>query len=280
MILRSIVGAFPIPDVVRSGSIVLDDVDLLRLDDAEQRRVLGTRIGTVSQNPLTALNPVRRIETQITEPMRVHGGLDRRAARRRALELLEHVGIPAPEQRLREYPHQLSGGMCQRVTIAIALANEPDILLADEPTTALDVTVQDQIMRLIDGLRREEGLGVVLVTHDLTVVHGFTDRVAIVYAGQVVETGPTEVLFQRPRHRYTVALLDSIPDLRRPSHSELAVIEGQTPSLADPPGGCRFAPRCPAATDRCRDEAPTLQESDDPGHHFACWHPKQGDRGG
>jgi oligopeptide/dipeptide ABC transporter ATP-binding protein len=226
------------------------------------------------------LNPVRRIQTQITEPMRVHGGLDRRAAQRRALELLEHVGIPDPAKRLREYPHQLSGGMRQRVTIAIALANEPDILLADEPTTALDVTVQDQIMRLIDGLRREESLAVVLVTHDLTVVHGFTDRVAIVYAGQVVETGPTEVLFRRPRHRYTVALLDSIPDLRRPSHSELAVIEGHPPSLADPPGGCRFAPRCPAATDRCRDEAPTLEGSEDPDHHFACWHPEQGDRGG
>jgi peptide/nickel transport system permease protein len=275
MILRSIVDTFPIPDVVRSGSVLLDEVDLLRIDAAERRSVLGTRIGTVFQNPLTALNPVRRIETQITEPMRVHGGLDRRAARRRALELLENVGIPAPEQRLREYPHQLSGGMRQRVTIAIALANQPEILLADEPTTALDVTVQDQIMRLIDRLRREEDLGVVLVTHDLAVVRGHTDRVAIVYAGQVVETGPTETLFQRPRHPYTVALLNSIPDVRRPSHSELAVIEGRPPSLVNPPVGCRFAPRCPSASDRCRNEAPTRQLNDDPDHSFACWHPEQ-----
>ena len=279
MIFRSIVGAFPIPHVERRGSILIDDVDLVRLDDADERRVLGTRIGTVSQNPLTALNPVRRIDTQLTEPMRVHGGLGRQAARRRALELLEQVGIPGAKQRLREYPHQLSGGMRQRVTIAIALANQPDVLLADEPTTALDVTVQDQIMRLIDRLRREEGLAVALVTHDLAVVRGFTDRVAIVYAGQVVETGPTEVLFDRPRHRYTVALLNSIPDLERPSHSELAAIEGQPPSLVDPPRGCRFAPRCTVATDRCRDEAPTLQESDEPGHHFACWHPEGSDRG-
>jgi len=283
MILRSILGAFPISNVARSGYIGFDGEDLLRLDDRRRREILGTRIGTIAQNPLTALNPVRRIGSQITEPMRVHLGLSGAAARRRAIDLLEQVGIPAPEKRFRDYPHQLSGGMRQRVTIAIALANDPDLLLADEPTTALDVTVQDQIMRLLADLRSETAMAMVLVTHDLAVVKGFTDRIAIVYAGQVVEHGPTADIFEHPRHQYTLALMRSIPRLSLPSHSELAVIEGQPPSLVDPPRGCAFASRCPAVADdryrreRCESEAPppTLVGDGASRHSYRCWFPAE-----
>ncbi|MDG2027606.1 MAG: dipeptide/oligopeptide/nickel ABC transporter permease/ATP-binding protein [Acidimicrobiales bacterium] len=271
MILRSIVGAFPLADVTRAGTVEVDGVDMLRSADTVSRRTLGTNIGMVSQNPLTALNPVRRVGDQVIEPMIVHGDLSRADARERALELLQQVGIPAAERCLREYPHQLSGGMRQRVTIAIALANEPKLLLADEPTSALDVTVQDQILRLLDGLRRERGMGMVLVTHDLAVVKGFTDNVAIVYAGQVVEYGPTAEIFANPQHRYTVALMNSMPDLNLPSHSELTTIEGAPPSLIDPPSGCRFAERCPAVQDKCRTDDPVRAGTDV--HSYSCWFP-------
>jgi oligopeptide/dipeptide ABC transporter ATP-binding protein len=247
MILRSIVGAFALADVTRTGTVEVAGVDMLRAEPADIKRTLGTQIGMVSQNPLTALNPVRLIEHQITEPMLVHTSMSKSEARARALELMQQVGIPAPERRLREYPHQLSGGMRQRVTIAIALANEPALLLADEPTTALDVTVQDQILRLLSDLQRDRKMAMVLVTHDLAVVKGFTDRVAIVYGGEVIESGPTEQIFSNPRHRYTVALIQSMPNLDLPSHSELTTIEGTPPSLISPPRGCRFAARCPAA---------------------------------
>lgn len=273
MVLRSIVGSFPLADVTRAGTVEVSGVDMLRSSDKLVRRTLGTKIGMVSQNPQTALNPVRRIEAQIIEPMVVHGGLSRKDARARALDLMTAVGIPAPAQRLREYPHQLSGGMRQRVTIAIALANEPDLLLADEPTTALDVTVQDQILRLLSDLQRERRMGMVLVTHDLAVVKGFTDRVAIMYAGQIVETGPTEVIFAEPRHRYTLALLQSMPDLALPSHSELTTIEGTPPSLVDPPTGCRFAARCPAAREVCVSEPPSWAGPE--AHRFRCHFPAE-----
>ncbi|MFT6291399.1 MAG: peptide/nickel transport system permease protein [Ilumatobacter sp.] len=271
MILRSIVGAFALADVTRSGTIEVAGVDMLRAEPDEIRRTLGTEIGMVSQNPLTALNPVRRIETQITEPMVVHGSLSKSQARARALELMKQVGIPAPERRLREFPHQLSGGMRQRVTIAIALANEPALLLADEPTTALDVTVQDQILTLLSSLQQERQMAMVLVTHDLAVVKGFTDRVAIVYGGEVIESGRTSEIFANPRHRYTVALIQSMPDLALPSHSELTTIEGTPPSLLEPPPGCRFAPRCPAAQDVCRTISPSAEADQD--HWFRCHFP-------
>ena len=273
MILRSIVGAFALADVTRSGTVDVDGVDMLRSDPTTIRRALGTKVGMVSQNPLTALNPVRRIETQIVEPMMVHRDMSKADARARALELMKQVGIPAPERRLREYPHQLSGGMRQRVTIAIALANEPGLLLADEPTTALDVTVQDQILRLLSGLQQDREMAMVLVTHDLAVVKGFTDRVAIVYGGEVVESGPTEEIFTDPKHRYTLALMQSMPNLDLPSHSALTTIEGTPPSLIDPPAGCRFAPRCPSATDLCRTEAPMRDGNDE--HWFRCHHPAE-----
>ena len=271
MILRSIVGAFALADVTRSGTVEVMGVDMLRAEQDDIRRILGTQIGMVSQNPLTALNPVRLIETQITEPMLVHRGLSKSEARERALELMQQVGIPAPERRLREYPHQLSGGMRQRVTIAIALANGPALLLADEPTTALDVTVQDQILRLLSDLQRDRQMAMVLVTHDLAVVKGFTDRVAIVYGGEVIESGPTEQIFANPRHRYTVALIESMPDLDLPSHSELTTIEGTPPSLISPPRGCRFAARCPAAQDICTTTPPSTDERSE--HWFRCHFP-------
>ncbi len=267
MILRSIVGAFALADVTRAGTVEVSGTDMLRSDPDEIRSALGLKVGMVSQNPLTALNPVRRVDAQIIEPMMVHRKMSRGDARDRALLLMRQVGIPAPERRLREYPHQLSGGMRQRVTLAIALANEPELLLADEPTTALDVTVQDQILRLLSGLRHERHMAMVLVTHDLAVVKGFTDRIAIVYGGQVVESGPTAEIFANPRHRYTLALMQSMPNLDLPSHSVLTTIDGSPPSLIDPPPGCRFAPRCPAAIDVCSTEPP-VDGSDD--HWFRC----------
>jgi len=272
MLLRSIVGTFALADVSRSGAVDVAGVDMLRSDPATVRHALGTRIGMVSQDPLTALNPVRRIETQLVEPMRVHLGLDKAAARARAIELLRSVGLPDPERRLRAYPHELSGGMRQRVTIAMALVNDPELLLADEPTTALDVTVQRQLLELLGRLRQERNMSMVLVTHDLAVVKGYTDRVAIMYGGRVVESGPTASLFAEPRHRYTVALMRSVPDLSLPSHSELEVIDGLPPSLVDPPSGCRFAARCGAATDICRTDTPKREQVDS-SHWFRCHHP-------
>lgn len=278
MILRSIVGAFALADVTRTGTVEVAGVDMLRAEPADIKRTLGTQIGMVSQNPLTALNPVRLIEHQITEPMLVHTSMSKLEARTRALELMQQVGIPAPERRLREYPHQLSGGMRQRVTIAIALANEPALLLADEPTTALDVTVQDQILRLLSDLQRDRKMAMVLVTHDLAVVKGFTDRVAIVYGGEVIESGPTEQIFSNPRHRYTVALIQSMPNLDLPSHSELTTIEGTPPSLVSPPRGCRFAARCPAAQDICNATPPSTNEASK--HWFRCHFPAGDDAEG
>ena len=273
MILRSIVGAFALSNVTRSGSVRVNGVDMFRSEPDDVQRVLGTEIGMISQNPLTALNPVRRIEAQIIEPMMVHRNYSKVDARTRALELMNLVGIPAPEQRLNEYPHQLSGGMRQRVTIAIALANEPKLLLADEPTTALDVTVQDQILRLLSELQQSEQMAMMLVTHDLAVVRGFTDRVAIVYAGQVIETGTTEEIFADPKHRYTVALMQSMPNLDLPSHSVLKTIEGSPPKLIDLPDGCRFAARCEAAEDICREESPAVSGKN--GHDYRCHFPAE-----
>ena len=272
MTIRSILGTFPVSGVNRSGIVDVDGTDMLRADHDVRLRTLGTDIGTIPQNPLTALNPVRRIEKQLIEPMTLHGGLSVADARQRALSLLEHVGIPDAASRMRTYPHQLSGGMRQRVMIALALANNPRVVLADEPTTALDVTVQDQIMRLLTELRAHHDMAMVLVTHDLAVVEGFTDRIAVMYAGQIVETGPTAEVLANAQHQYTRALIRSIPDLGLDPHSRLATVPGNPPSLLEPPPGCRFASRCPAADERCRTEQPTfVDHSAD--HSYACWHP-------
>jgi len=274
MLLRSITGAFPVAGVERRGRVLVDGIDLLTALPAERRDALGTRIGVVSQNPLTALSPVRTVGSQLSEVMRVHGTIGRAAARRRAVDLLEQVGIPQADRRVDQYPHELSGGMRQRVTIALALANEPKLLLADEPTTALDVTIQDQILRLLRSLTEERGMALVLVTHDLAVVRGWTDDVAVMYAGQIVEHGPTDDVFSTPKHRYTQALLESTPRLDLPPHSRLAAIAGQPPSLVDLPSGCRFASRCGHASEACGDQ---------PGEtvvgtvRYRCWHPADGE---
>jgi peptide/nickel transport system ATP-binding protein len=227
----------------------------------------------VFQDPMTSLNPVMRIGKQITESLRFHLDVSKDYADETALALLRSVGIPEAERRLREYPHQLSGGMRQRVMIAIALACGPKLLFADEPTTALDVTVQAQILDLLQQQQRERFMAMVLVTHDLGVVAGRADDIAVMYAGRIVEKAPTRTLFAQTRHPYTEALLKSIPKLAQPSHTRLEAISGRPPDLVHPPSGCKFAPRCPYAQQKCLEEEPKLTDPETPGHYFRCHFP-------
>ncbi len=270
---RSIMGLLPRTNVVRSGEVRFAGRELTSLTEAELRDIWGVEIGMVFQDPMTSLNPVMRVGRQITESLRHHLGVDRAESRRRAVALLDSVGIPEPEQRLGDFPHQLSGGMRQRVTIAVALACGPRLLMADEPTTALDVTVQAQILDLLARQQRERYMAMVLVTHDLGVVAGRTDEIAVMYAGKVVEKAPTRTLFSDMKMPYTEALLKSIPKIADPSHTTLSVIPGRPPDLVNLPTGCRFYPRCPYAQQRCRDEEPPLQEATTPGHVYRCWFP-------
>jgi peptide/nickel transport system ATP-binding protein len=222
---------------------------------------------------MSSLNPLMKIGKQITEPLRVHLGMGNDDATATAERLLNDVGIPEAARRLEQYPHELSGGMRQRVMIAVALACGPTLLFADEPTTALDVTVQAQILDLLQDQRRDRNMSLILVTHDLGVVAGHTDEIAVMYAGKVVEKAPTRVLFERMKMPYTEALLESIPKIDEPSHTRLRVIPGRPPDLVRPPQGCRFAPRCPYAQERCVEEEPPLAEAETPGHTYACWYP-------
>ena len=269
----SLMGLLPQGGKVSSGSIILDGQDLTQLPLKEKRKLRGTKVGMIFQDPLTSLNPTMKIGLQVCEPLRVHEGLSKREALERAVEILKRVGMPRPEVVINNYPHQLSGGMRQRVMIAMALVCKPRILIADEPTTALDVTTQMQILDLIDELRDEYKMGVILITHDLGVVAGHTDRVAVMYAGRIVETAPTKTLFTEPKHRYTSSLMAALPERALAAGTKLFSIPGAPPSLTNLPVGCRFAARCLWATDECRAGYPDL--SGDETHTFSCFHPVQ-----
>jgi oligopeptide/dipeptide ABC transporter ATP-binding protein len=258
------------PGYIRPESVIeFEGRNLLALAPPELRAIRGNRIAMIFQEPSSALNPVLRIGDQVAEAAVVHQGLSGKAARARAVEMLHLVGIPDPEERADQYPHQLSGGMRQRVMIAMALVCHPQILIADEPTTALDVTIQAQILELLERLQSEMGMAVMLITHDLGVVAGTADRVVVMYAGQVAETASTPDLFARPSHPYTEGLLASIPRLDAP-RERLHTIPGQVPAATKWPAGCRFHPRCPHAWDRCRAAEPPLLDAG-PGHQARCW---------
>ena len=273
MTALSLMGLLPQGGSVSSGQIILDGQDLTKLALKEKRKLRGTKVGMIFQDPLTSLNPTMKIGLQVCEPLRVHEKLSKKEALERAVEILKRVGMPRPEVVINNYPHQLSGGMRQRVMIAMALVCKPRILIADEPTTALDVTTQMQILDLIDELRDEYQMGVILITHDLGVVAGHTDRVAVMYAGRIVETAPTKTLFTEPKHRYTSSLMAALPERALAAGTKLFSIPGAPPSLTNLPVGCRFAARCLWATDECRAGYPDL--SGDDTHTFSCFHPVQ-----
>ena len=259
----------PPPGRIESGSVIrLGETDVLALQGEALRRIRGRRIGMIFQDPMTSLNPVFTVGAQIVEGIRAHFKMPSSEARQRALQLLQEVGIPDPVERLKAYPHQLSGGMRQRVMIAIALSAEPEILVADEPTTALDVTVQAQILEVLDSLRARRGMAVLLITHDLGIVAGRADRVAVMYAGQIVEEASTPRLFANPSHPYTQGLFASVPRITGPL-KRLNPIRGSVPAASAWPTGCRFRPRCPQAFDRSEIEPPLLPV--EPEHRMRCW---------
>ncbi|HXW27145.1 MAG TPA: ABC transporter ATP-binding protein, partial [Xanthobacteraceae bacterium] len=269
---NSILRLIPEPPGKIAGSIRFQGSDLLKLSDRAMRAIRGNDISMIFQEPMTSLNPVLTVGRQLGETLRLHQGLDKRAAEARAVEMLALVGIPEPRRRVREYPHQMSGGMRQRVMIAMALACRPKLLIADEPTTALDVTIQAQILELMADLKRKVGAAIVLITHDLGVVAEVTERVMVMYAGRKVEEAPVGKLFRTPRHPYTQGLLGAVPKLGSSltgTESKLAEIPGLVPSLKERIPGCVFASRCRIATDLCREVAPAL-ESKAPGHVAAC----------
>jgi oligopeptide/dipeptide ABC transporter ATP-binding protein len=266
----SIMGLVPEPGRVTKGEIRFHGEDLLRMPHEAVREIRGRDIAMIFQDPLSSLNPVLKNGFQIEEAMLAHRHLSRRQTGVRAVELLKTVRVPAPAERAKDYPHQLSGGMRQRTMIAMGLANEPAILIADEPTTALDVTVQAQILELLRDLNQEMNTAIIMITHNLGVVAGLCSRVIVMYAGQIVEEGPVDEIFDRPKHPYTWALLRSVPRVDAVQHERLRSIEGLPPDLISPPAGCRFHPRCPFRIDRCFRVEPPLEEMS-PGHRAACW---------
>jgi peptide/nickel transport system ATP-binding protein len=274
----SIMGLLPQGGSIVGGSIKLDGRELVGLSDAEMRTIRGNDIAMIFQDPLTSLDPTKTIGYQVAEPVRLHKGASKSAARKVATDVLGLVGLPRPAERLGDYPHQLSGGLRQRVMIAMALSCEPKLLIADEPTTALDVTIQAQILALLHDLKDRLGMAMLLITHDMGVIAGHADRVQVMYAGRMIEVTETGNLFRHMRHPYTHALLASIPRLSQDGTQRLLSIGGLPPDLANPPPGCRFAPRCSRATDKCRDrEPPLIGESSE--HLFSCWHPVNGPGG-
>ena len=271
VLARSIMGLLPKRNVIRGGHVLYEGEDVISYNEKQMSKVWGAEMAMVFQDPMTSLNPVMKIGKQITESLRHHLGVDKDEANATATALLRQVGIPEPERRLSEYPHQLSGGMRQRVTIAIALACGPKILFADEPTTALDVTVQAQILDLLDDLQRDRHMAMILVSHDLGVVASRTDEIMVMYGGKVVEQASTSELFRNVRMPYTEALLRSIPRIEDPSHTRLEAIPGRPPNLLSPPTGCNFAPRCRYVQARCLVEEPPLESEN--GHAWRCWYP-------
>jgi oligopeptide/dipeptide ABC transporter ATP-binding protein len=271
MTALSIMRLIPRPQAsIVGGEIRFQGKDLLRLDDEEMRRTRGAEIAMIFQEPMTSLNPVLTIERQITETLEAHQPISKEEARGRALELLRLVGIPDAAQRLTEYPHQFSGGMRQRVMIAIALSCKPKLILADEPTTALDVTIQAQLLELMRGLSRQFGVALVIITHNLGVVARYADRVNVMYAGKIIENGSAAEIYRNPRHPYTIGLLHSVPRLDQPRKAKLDPIAGQPPDLWNLPPGCSFAPRCKFVIPKCAQEVPPLRQIEH-GHASACW---------
>jgi oligopeptide/dipeptide ABC transporter ATP-binding protein len=271
----SIMGLLPPGGSIVSGSIKLNGDELVGLSDAELRKIRGNDIAMVFQDPLTSLDPTKTIGYQVAEPVRLHRGASKEESLDRAAEVLSLVGLPRPKERLGDYPHQLSGGLRQRVMIAMALSCEPKLLVADEPTTALDVTIQAQILALLDDLKSRLGMAMLLITHDMGVIAGHADRTEVMYAGRLVETTDTHTLFEHMHHPYTQALLASIPRLSQDSRQRLLNIPGLPPDLTQPPEGCRYAARCSRATDKCRANEPPLT-GETAAHRFACWHPVDG----
>ena len=268
---RSIMGLIEGPNVIRTGKVLFEGREVT--SGAAMRDAWGNDMAMIFQDPMTALNPVMRVGKQITESLRTNLDMDKSEANETAVSLLRSVGIPSPEKRVRSYPHELSGGMRQRVMIAIALACGPKLLFADEPTTALDVTVQAQILDLLADLQQERFMSVILVTHDLGVVAGRADEIMVMYAGRVVEKASAHTLFSDMRHPYTHALLRSIPKLTDASHTRLEAIAGRPPDIVNPPKGCKFAPRCRFAQERCMTEEPPLSEGASAGHVYRCFFP-------
>jgi peptide/nickel transport system ATP-binding protein len=266
----ALAGLLP-PEARTSGSIKVGGRELVGLSERELRAVRGTEVGIVFQDPMTSLNPTKRIGVQVGEALRLQRGAGKAAARSAAAEMLDRVGLPRPREQLDRFPHELSGGMRQRVVIASALICEPRLLVADEPTTALDVTTQAQILELFDRLSDELGMATLLITHDMGVVAGHADRVFVMYAGREAETGTTKAIFDRPRHQYTGALLGSILRMETAPKARLGTIPGRPPDLTAAGAGCPFAPRCAAATDECTSQLPQTSEAD--GHRWACYHP-------
>jgi len=272
MLSRAVAQLLP-RNATLTGRVLFDGQNLVELAPEALRRLRGRSLAFVFQDPMTSLNPVLTVGTQIIETLREHLGFDTATAAGRAVELLSAVGIPSPDQRLKQYPHQFSGGMRQRVAIAIALSCEPKLLIADEPTTALDVTVQAQILDLLAREQRRRHMAMILITHDLAVVAGRTDEVAVMYAGRVVERAPTRTLFKEMRMPYTQALIAAIPKLDSPPHTPLLAISGLPPDPTRPSAGCAFAPRCPHCTEQCQRSRPALASEGCSEHLFACWHP-------
>ena len=260
------------PGRIAEGSIELDGIDVVSQPEHAMRKVRGALASMIFQEPMTALNPVYTIGNQMVEIIRVHQKVSKAEARKQAIEMLTTVNIESPEERIDQYPHELSGGMRQRVMIAMALSCSPKLLIADEPTTALDVTVQAQVMDEIKRLQQEMNMGLILITHDLGVIAESCSRVVVMYCGKIIEMATTGELYQNPRHPYTRGLLDSIPRIRKEKLKSLPTIQGMVPDLADLPKGCRFADRCPKVEDRCRSEEPPLEDTED-GGKVACFHP-------